>query len=115
MSESNINPLFLEKIISSRIYLIRGKKVMLDEDLAELYDVETRRLNEQVKRNLVRFPIDFMFQLTTVEFENLKSHSAISRWGGRRKLPYAFTEQAKQLDQQHQNRKRVGYKRKGES
>ncbi len=62
-------------------------KVMLDKDLAELFDVETRRLNEQVKRNILRFPKDFMFQLTKMEFENLKSQSATSRWGGRRKLP----------------------------
>jgi hypothetical protein len=183
MSEKNIKPLLREELISSRIYLIRRKKVMLDEDLAELYDVETRRLNEQVKRNILRFPKDFMFQLTKMEFENLKSQSATSRWGGRRKLPNAFTEQGvamlsgvlhsdraikvniqimrvftqmremlqthkdvltkleqleskdleqddkiiwifqylkqleleKQLDQQHQNRKRVGFKRKGES
>ena len=66
---------------------------MLDEDLAELYGVETRRLNEQVKRNIARFPEDFMFQLTNEEYENLKSQIATSNWGGRRKLPYAFTEQ----------------------
>ena len=66
---------------------------MLDEDLAQLYQVETRRLNEQVKRNMDRFPEDFMFQLTIEEFENLKSQNATSSWGGRRKLPYAFTEQ----------------------
>lgn len=65
---------------------------MLDNDLAELYQVETRRLNEQVKRNISRFPDDFMFQLTTEECENLKSQNATSSWGGRRKLPYAFTE-----------------------
>ena len=79
--------------VVSRIYLIRGRKVMLDRDLAELYQVETRRLNEQVKRNMGRFPEDFMFQLTVEEFENLKSQNATSRWGGVRKLPYAFTEQ----------------------
>jgi hypothetical protein len=65
----------------------------LDEDLAELYDVQTRRLNEQVKRNKERFPEDFKFQLTKKEFENLKSQFATSSWGGRRKLPLAFTEQ----------------------
>ena len=65
---------------------------MLDSDLAELYNVPTKRLNEQVKRNLERFPDDFMFQLSTVEFENLKSQNATSSWGGKRKLPYAFTE-----------------------
>ena len=71
---------------------MRGQKVMLDSDLAELYNVPTKRLNEQVKRNLERFPDDFMFQLSTVEFENLKSQNATSSWGGKRKLPYAFTE-----------------------
>ncbi len=65
---------------------------MLDDDLAELYQVETRRLNEQVKRNMDRFPEDFMFQLTEMEWENLKSQNATSSWGGRRKTPYAFTE-----------------------
>jgi len=65
---------------------------MLDEDLAELYGVETKRLNEQVKRNIDRFPKDFMFLLTKSEFESLKSQNATSNWGGRRKLPTAFTE-----------------------
>lgn len=65
---------------------------MLDEDLAELYGVLTKRLNEQVARNVDRFPEDFMFRLTEEEFSNLKSQIATSRWGGRRKLPYAFTE-----------------------
>ncbi len=71
-------------IIANKIYLIRNKKVMLDNDLAELYGVETRRLNEQVKRNIKRFPEDFMFQLSEPEFKNLKSQFAISSWGGRR-------------------------------
>ena len=65
---------------------------MVDADLAILYEVETRRLNEQVKRNINRFPSDFMFQLTKDEFKNLKSQNATSRWGGRRKLPNVFTE-----------------------
>ncbi len=78
--------------IETKILLIRGQKVMLDADLAELYGVETRRLNEQVSRNSARFPEDFMFQLTAEEFANLKSQFATSSWGGRRKLPYAFTE-----------------------
>jgi len=81
-----------DEAILSKIFLIRGQKVMLDEDLAELYEVETRRLNEQVKRNIERFPEDFMFQLTEAEFEILMSQFATSRWGGRRKLPNAFTE-----------------------
>jgi hypothetical protein len=67
--------------------------VRVDEDLASMYHVETKRLNEQVKRNSKRFPKDFMFTLTHKEFENLKSQNATSSWGGRRKLPNAFTEQ----------------------
>jgi ORF6N domain len=83
-----------EQKILNRIYVIRGQKVMLDEDLAQMYNVETRRLNEQVKRNPGRFPKDFMFTLTAKEFKNLKSQNATSRmWGGRRKLPNVFTEQ----------------------
>lgn len=78
--------------IESKIYLIRGKKVMLDKDLAELYGVKTGRLNEQVNRNKKRFPGDFMFQLNKEEYENLKSQNATSSWGGTRKLPFAFTE-----------------------
>ena len=81
-----------EEIIMSKIFLLREQKVMLDSDLAELYNVETRRLNEQVKRNLKRFPEDFMFQLTETEYENLKSQSATSSWGGRRTFPFVFTE-----------------------
>jgi len=78
--------------ILSHIYKIRNLRVMLDEDLADMYGVETRRLNEQVRRNANRFPPDFMFQLSEVEFDNLKSQNATSSWGGRRKLPMAFTE-----------------------
>ncbi len=78
--------------ITRRIVLLRGQTVLLDADLAALYGVETRRLNEQVRRNLERFPADFMFEVTDDEFTNLKSHFATSSWGGRRKLPMAFTE-----------------------
>lgn len=79
--------------INSKIYTIRGQKVMLDSDLAELYQVDTSYLNRQVKRNLERFDEDdFMFQLTKDEFENLKCQIGISSWGGKRKLPYLFTE-----------------------
>jgi cell division septum initiation protein DivIVA len=81
-----------EEVIASKIFVIRDLKVMLDSDLAELYQVETKRLNEQVKRNEKRFPDDFMFQLTEQEWESLKSQNATSSWGGRRTLPYAFTE-----------------------
>ena len=81
--------------IQKRIFLLRGQKVMLDVDLAQLYGVMAGRLNEAVKRNRDRFPSDFMFQLTKTEFENLKSQIAISSsgWGGRRHSPFAFTEQ----------------------
>lgn len=80
--------------ISSKIYTIRGLQVMLDRDLAELYQVETRRLNEQVKRNIERFPEEFMFQLSKEEFENWKSQFATSNDKmGLRKIPYVFTEQ----------------------
>ena len=80
------------QIIENRIYEIRGLKVMLDYDLAELYEVETRALNQAVKRNMKRFPIDFMFQLNEEEAEILKSRFVTSSWGGTRKLPFAFTE-----------------------
>ncbi|MCX6180705.1 MAG: ORF6N domain-containing protein [Bacteroidetes bacterium] len=81
-----------DEMLINKIYFIRGQKVMLDRDLAELYGVETRRLNEQVRRNIDRFPEDFMFQLTPEELENLMSHFATSSWGGIRKMPLVFTE-----------------------
>jgi hypothetical protein len=79
--------------IENCIYLLRGQRVMLDEDLAPLYGVTTKILNKSVKRNEQRFPADFMFRLTTKEFENLRFQFGTSRWGGRRYPPYAFTEQ----------------------
>lgn len=82
-----------EDMVMSRIHTVRGQKVMLDSDLAELYQVETRALNQAVKRNSRRFPEDFMFALTTEEWENLKSQHVTSSWGGRRKLPLVFTGQ----------------------
>ncbi len=81
------------QIIQNRIYEIRGCKVMLDFDLAAMYQVETRTLNQSVKRNIKRFPPDFMFQLTNKEFSDLISQIVTSSRGGTRKLPYAFTEQ----------------------
>lgn len=78
--------------IQTKIFILRGKKVMLDKDLAMLYEVETRALVQAVKRNIERFPEDFMFQLTDKEFKNLISQFVTSSWGGTRKLPYAFTE-----------------------
>lgn len=76
--------------VINKIYEIRGLKVMLDSDLAELYGVETRVLNQAVRRNIDRFPEDFMFQLQQTEWENLMSQIVTSNWGGRRKLPYVF-------------------------
>ena len=79
--------------IEQKIYYIRGQKVMLDKDLAALYDVGTRDLNKAVNRNLDRFPDDFMFELNSKEFKNLMYQFGTSSWGGTRKPPKAFTEQ----------------------
>ncbi len=80
--------------LMSRIHLVRGQKVMLDADLAELYDVSTKVFNQAVKRNVKRFPVDFMFQLTDEEHKRLRSQIVISSsgWGGRRSMPCVFTE-----------------------
>ncbi len=82
-----------DELLMNKIYFIRGQKVMLDKDLAELYAVETKQLKRQVNRNIDRFPHDFMFELTHDEFENLRSQIGTSSWGGSRYLPLAFTEQ----------------------
>ena len=81
------------EVISNKIYLIRNQKVMLDKDLAELYAVETKQLKRQVRRNIERFPEDFMFELTEIESEILRSQIGTSSWGGNRYTPMAFTEQ----------------------
>ncbi len=81
------------EVIATKILLIRGKRVMLDRDLAKLYEVDTSQLTRQVRRNIERFPEDFMFQLTKEEFQNLMCQNGISSWGGTRKLPCVFTEQ----------------------
>ena len=93
---NNKNIVISQSVIISKIYFFRGKKVMIDHDLANLYGVETRRLNEQVRRNLKRFPNDFMFQLNEQELKNWMSQFATSNNSikmGIRKLPYVFTEQ----------------------
>jgi cell shape-determining protein MreC len=90
MKELQILP---DETIINKIYIIRDKKVMIDRDLAELYGVDTRVLNQAVKRNLKRFPDDFMFQLTDEEFRNLRSQIVTSSWGGSRFKPMVFTEQ----------------------
>jgi len=82
-----------DEVIINKIYFIRGQKVMLDNDLAELYGVPTKVLNQAIKRNPHRFPEDFMFQLNLEEWQILKSQIVTSSWGGKRKLPFAFTEQ----------------------
>ena len=89
VSDAQLLPL---EAITQRIVVLREQKVLVDADLAALYGVQTRRLNEQVRRNRARFPADFIFELTPEEFANLKSQFATSSWGGRRKLPLAFTE-----------------------
>jgi hypothetical protein len=85
-------PLSLGEILPS-VFIVRGTKAMIDSDLAALYQVETKVLNQAVKRNSDRFPNDFMFRLSEQEYAILKSQNVTSRWGGRRTLPYAFTEQ----------------------
>ena len=89
---SSVTTVTEEKILN-KIYYIRDHKVMLDEDLAELYAVETKQLKRQVRRNIDRFPEDFMFELTKDELENLRSQIGTSSWGGARYMPMAFTEQ----------------------
>ncbi len=81
------------QVIQSKIFEIRGHKVMLDFDLAELYETETRKLKQAVRRNIERFPSDFMFELSVDEFTNLRSQIVTSSWGGARYKPFAFTEQ----------------------
>ena len=81
------------EIIKNSILEIRGKKVMLDMDLAKLYEVETRVLKQAVRRNIERFPMDFMFELNENEIQNLTSHFVTTSWGGQRHKPFAFTEQ----------------------
>jgi len=82
-----------DEVVMNKIYLIRSQKVMLDRDLAELYDVETKQLKRAVRRNANRFPDDFMFELNKEEFDNLRNQIGTSSWGGTRYAPMAFTEQ----------------------
>jgi hypothetical protein len=93
MSQKELQVLVAEQKILNKIYVIRGEKVLLDEDLSVMYGVETKQLKRQVKRNLDRFPKDFMFELTKKEFDNLRSQIGASSWGGVRYMPMAFTEQ----------------------
>lgn len=93
MTEKENSLIIPDDVVTSKIYIIRNQKVMLDRDLAELYQVETRILNKAVNRNIKRFPTDFMFQLNQDEFKNLMFQIGTSSWGGTRKLPLVFTEQ----------------------
>jgi hypothetical protein len=92
MGNENQENTIPETLVTSKIYIVRSKKIMLDRDLAELYEVETRVLNQAVQRNIERFPKEFMFKLSMEEFEILKSQIVTSSWGGTRKMPFAFTE-----------------------
>jgi ORF6N domain len=93
MAKKELQALVAEQKILNKIYAIRGEKVMIDQDLAVMYNVDTKQLKRQVKRNIERFPKDFMFELTAKEFENLRSQIGTSSWGGTRYMPMAFTEQ----------------------
>ena len=92
MTDRVTESLVPDEIIMNKIYLIRGRKVMLDRDLAELYQTETKHLKRAVRRNMRRFPQDFMFELSPKEFNNLRSQFGTSSWGGARYTPMAFTE-----------------------
>jgi hypothetical protein len=93
MGKAELQTLVAEQKILNRIYMIRGQKVMLDRNLAEMYGVETKAFNQSVKRNIERFPKDFMFNLSEKEWENLRSQIVTSSWGGTRYRPRVFTEQ----------------------
>ena len=93
MAKTELLALVAEQKILNRIYVIRGEKVMLDRDLAEMYGVDTKVFNQSVKRNLYRFPKDFMFSLSEREWQNLRSQFVTSSWGGARYRPNVFTEQ----------------------
>lgn len=89
----DVQSIQIEESIKEKIHTIRSQQVILDSDLAKMYEVETKVLNQAVKRNKERFPEDFMFQISNSEFEILKSQIVTSSWGGKRKLPSAFSEQ----------------------
>ncbi len=90
---SELSTILPDEAIANKIYVIRGRKVMLDKDLAELYGVETKQLKRAVRRNIKRFPEDFMFEMIQSEFDNLRRQIGTSSWGGIRYMPMAFTEQ----------------------
>jgi len=98
MAKKDSEIMIPDEVIMNKIYLIRGKKVMLDQDLANLYEVETKQQKRAVRRNISRFPEDFMFfELSTEEFNDLRSQFGTSSWGGTRYPPMAFIELCKSL------------------
>jgi len=92
MAKSEYKTLIPDEVIMNKIYMFRGSKVMLDSDLADLYEIETKQLKRAVRRNINRFPDDFMFELSPKEYNNLRSQFGTSSWGGTRYVPMAFTE-----------------------
>ena len=92
MANSDNNTMIPDEVIMKKIYLLRESKVMLDRDLAELYEIETKQLKRAVRRNISRFPDDFMFELSPEEINNLRNQFGTSSWGGSRYVPMAFTE-----------------------
>ena len=97
MAKSDYNTLIPDEVIMNKIYMFRETKVMLDRDLADLYEIETKQLKRAVRRNISRFPDDFMFELNPEEFNNLRSQFGTSSWGGARYVPMAFTEHDDQI------------------
>jgi hypothetical protein len=91
MDNKEIVPFDKTKVIQDLIYVVRNQQIMIDSDLAEIYGYTVKTFNQQVKRNIERFPNDFIFQLTANEFLNLKSQNVTSSWGGNRKSPWVFT------------------------
>ncbi len=92
MAKSDYRTLIPDEVIMNKIYMFRGSKVMLDRDLADLYEIETKQLKRAVRRNISRFPDDFMFELSPDEFNNLRSQFGTSSWGGARYVPVASPE-----------------------
>jgi hypothetical protein len=92
MTNSENNTMIPDDVIMKKIYLLRGSKVMMDRELAELYEIETKQLKRAFRRNISRFPEDFMFELSPEEFNDLRSQFGTSSWGGPRYIPMAFTE-----------------------
>ena len=111
MKDANDNVFLSEEIITNKIYLIRGEKVMLDRDLAELYGVETKYLKRQVRRNQLRFPDDFMFELSQEEFQNWRSQFGTSNQDKNIELVFRYLDELIEKQEQPNERRKIGYKR----